>query len=156
MRARVLVLAVALLALAGCADDDDDDDVRAGGTGSATAPATRLTVEVRPAPDQPPRQGTLTCDGSPAGTGHLGDDPDAACDAVLTREGRRRLVEGPEPDRLCTQLYGGPEQATVTGTVEGERVDATFDRKDGCGVAEWDEFAALLGGAPPAASEPAY
>ena len=153
MRARVLVLALALLALGGCGDDDD---VRAGGTGSAGAPATRLTVEVRPGPDQSPRQGTVTCDGSPTGTGYLADDPDAACEAILSRDGRRRLVEGPPADRLCTQIFGGPEKAMVTGTVEGDQVDTAFDRKDGCGVAEWDEFGALLGQAAPAPAEPAY
>ena len=51
--------------------------------------------------------------------------------------------------RACTQIYGGDERAHVTGTLEGRRVDVTFARRDGCGIADYDAlFAALERPAP--------
>ena len=48
-------------------------------------------------------------------------------------------------DQMCTQIYGGPETATVRGTWQGERVDASFSRQNGCEIARWDAAAGLLG-----------
>ncbi|MGH2804072.1 MAG: SSI family serine proteinase inhibitor, partial [Thermoleophilaceae bacterium] len=47
--------------------------------------------------------------------------------------------------RVCTSIYGGPAVARVTGTIAGERVDARFNRRDGCEIARWDRNRALLG-----------
>ena len=44
----------------------------------------------------------------------------------------------------CTQIYGGPEEATIKGTIRGEDVDATFTRSDGCEIARWDKVKDLL------------
>jgi hypothetical protein len=49
------------------------------------------------------------------------------------------------PDVLCTQVYGGPQQALVTGTLQGRKVWARFKRTDGCQTARWDRVAFLLG-----------
>ena len=40
--------------------------------------------------------------------------------------------------RACTELYGGPETAHLTGTLEGEPVDVTITRNNGCGIADYD------------------
>jgi len=47
-------------------------------------------------------------------------------------------------DVACTQIYGGPEEATIKGTIRGEDVDATFTRADGCEIARWDKVKDLL------------
>ena len=47
-------------------------------------------------------------------------------------------------DVACTQIYGGPEEATIKGTIRGEDVDATFTRSDGCEIARWDKVKDLL------------
>jgi hypothetical protein len=47
-------------------------------------------------------------------------------------------------DVACTQVYGGPEEATIKGTIRGEDVDATFTRTDGCQVSRWNRVKALL------------
>jgi outer membrane lipoprotein SlyB len=47
-------------------------------------------------------------------------------------------------DVACTQIYGGPEVATIKGTIRGEDVDATFKRTDGCEIARWDRVKDLL------------
>ena len=109
--------------------------------------AISLTVDVT-AEGQPVRSGTLTCTASEAsGTGHLADPAaaQAACALVRDQATHPRLVNGPDPDRRGTLQYGGPEGARVTGQVDGQRVDTTFDRRDGCGIAEWDGMEALVG-----------
>jgi hypothetical protein len=45
---------------------------------------------------------------------------------------------------MCTEIYGGPQTATVTGRFRGEPVSAGFSRTDGCQVARWDAHLALL------------
>jgi hypothetical protein len=47
-------------------------------------------------------------------------------------------------DIACTQIYGGPEEATIKGEIRGEDVDATFSRTDGCEISRWDKVKALL------------
>ena len=50
-------------------------------------------------------------------------------------------------DVACTELYGGPETATVKGTLRGKAVDASFSRNNGCEISRWDAAAELLGAA---------
>jgi hypothetical protein len=133
----VAVAAVAL-AVAGCGGQRP---VAVRGDG----PATSLRVEVRPAPGATPRRATLTCDGSPAATGFIADSR-AACDLVtVDAKARARLVSGAPAHQVCTQLYGGPQRAEVTGRITGRPVEVTVTRADGCGVADWSLLQPLLG-----------
>jgi hypothetical protein len=50
----------------------------------------------------------------------------------------------PEPDEVCTQIYGGPERIVVTGTVDGEPVRAEVTRQNGCEIARYDLLAEAL------------
>lgn len=45
------------------------------------------------------------------------------------------------------EVYGGPQMATITGTLDGQPVDATIDRADACGISTWED---LLGPVLPA------
>jgi outer membrane lipoprotein SlyB len=47
-------------------------------------------------------------------------------------------------DVACTQIYGGPEEASIKGRIRGQNVDATFKRTDGCEISRWDRVKALL------------
>jgi hypothetical protein len=47
-------------------------------------------------------------------------------------------------NQACTQIFGGPETATIKGTLHGEPVDATFSRTDGCEIERWQRVAPLL------------
>jgi hypothetical protein len=47
-------------------------------------------------------------------------------------------------DSACTQIYGGPEQALVTGTFRGARVWARFGRADGCQIERWQRHGFLF------------
>ena len=80
----------------------------------------------------------LTC--NPAGGTH--PDPPAACEALETN-GAAALPPVPK-DKACTQIYGGPETATISGTWQGQRVMSTFARNDGCQISRWKLMAGLL------------
>jgi hypothetical protein len=92
---------------------------------------------------------TVTCGpGGPAiEPGQPELDPATACDRLADPETATYLVEGHPPDQVCTQIYGGPQQATVTGTLQGQPVDRTVSRRDGCEIDAWDRL--LAGVLPP-------
>lgn len=83
----------------------------------------------------------LTC--APPGGDH--PDPAAAC-AALAVAGTD-VFSPPDPDLACTEIYGGPQTASITGTVGGTRVNATFSRTNGCEIARWDALGPILGSA---------
>lgn len=109
-----------------------------------------LTIRVREEPEAPEHVFRLVAtDGHPAPASTL-PDPDAALEAV-ERFGEDIFFPQPGPPRLCTQQYGGPQVAVVTGTFHGRAVQASFRRTDGCEIARWKALAPLLGGLPGAA-----
>jgi hypothetical protein len=115
-----------------------------GSSTTATQATTggRLVVTVTDGAGAAPRRMTLECD--PVG----GDHPDAAaaCAALAAASDGGRDPFAPTPaDAVCTQIYGGPQTATVTGTWRGTPVDARFDRTNGCEISRWDALGALLG-----------
>ena len=61
----------------------------------------------------------------------------------LAKDGTAALTGEPDGRQMCTQIYGGPETATVTGTLDGKPVDATFSREDGCAIARFDAASTL-------------
>jgi hypothetical protein len=163
---RVLTLAAALL-VAACGD------AAAPGTSSADSSSTGGSVTSSPepttTPGTSPDAGTPTTGGTGAagatdltividnGAGSTttwrltcdpvgGDHPTAgaACKA-LEANGEKALPPVP-PDRMCTQQYGGPDKATVTGTWRGAAVNATFRKTNGCEIGRWKSMAGFLPG----------
>lgn len=103
-----------------------------------------LTITVTPSDSQPAINYTLICkDGIPTDKSKH-PLPAKACQtlqnnpAVLTPRPRNKEV-------ICTQQYGGPQTATVTGTVDGVPVDAWFARRDGCEISWWNAAGSILG-----------
>ncbi len=141
------------LVLVGCAGGTD------GPAGTPPSVTALSTSEASPSPTSPPappgaaaeltvtldetgsgatRTLTLTCE--PVG----GDHPDAAAAcATLAAVGSDGFEEVPA-DAMCTQQYGGPQVATVEGTLDGAPVSARFTRTDGCEIGRWDTLAPLL------------
>lgn len=122
-------LPLVLLALAACSSPDGDT-VTAG-------PRTDLVIEFVREPGATPERRTLTCE--PTG----GDHPDAeqACaDLAASQDPFAPLAT----DQVCTQIFGGPQTATVTGTYRGEPVRLELSRSDGCRIAQWDALGAVL------------
>jgi len=101
---------------------------------------TSLRIVYRSAENASARVATLRCD--PAG-GTL-SRPAGACRA-LTTLGRKAFAPTP-PGMACSMIYGGPQQAVVSGTLAGRRVWARFTRRDGCEIKRWNRIAFLLGG----------
>ncbi len=119
--------------------------------GSGPYPVVTLDVTITH-PEAETLSYTITCLGDTATiTGDVALDANQACEALGREEVRTRLVEGPPADRVCTEIYGGPDVATITGSydgIDGVSVNTTVDRTDGCGINDWDVL--LAGVLPPA------
>ena len=123
MRLLPLLLATALIA--GCGDDEEQP--------AATPPASGTDLTIQVGGDGVKEQ-TIRID--------CVTDP---CD-------ERKLaaaVRKPDEAVACTEIYGGPEQARIMGTLRGEPVDRTIDRSNGCGIADYEALFEALGREPP-------
>jgi hypothetical protein len=121
----VALLVLGLLVAAGCGKDADGDSGSSG---------TSLTITVVADEGADPRTYELECD--PAGGDH--PQPEQACKAL---QAAGADVLGPiAEDQACTDIYGGPQTATVTGTYEGEAVDAELNRANGCEIDRWERL----------------
>jgi hypothetical protein len=72
-------------------------------------------------------------------------DADAAL-AAVERFGEKIFFAPRRADMICTQQYGGPQVALVTGVLHGRRVHSRFSLTDGCEIARWRAMEPLLGG----------
>jgi hypothetical protein len=50
----------------------------------------------------------------------------------------------PSKNRICTQIYGGPQRGRISGTIGARKVDRRFKRTDGCGIGDWQYVVPLL------------
>ena len=142
----LLVLA-AVLMVAGCGSGDDGSPEAAGtaeGTGSDPAAGAisqadnDLQIELDLGDGRAPVTWTLTCVGSVEGS-H--PQAQAACDHLAGME--RPFAPLPE-DVVCSQEYGGPETARVTGRWGGGPVELDLSRVDGCRIAQWDSLVPVV------------
>jgi len=67
----------------------------------------------------------------------------AACTELLRISRPFRPVP---PDAVCTDQYGGPQQALVTGKFKGDGVWARFSATNGCQIARAKRVSFLLPG----------
>jgi hypothetical protein len=96
-----------------------------------------LTITVLPGNGAASQTHTLRC-GPPGGTL---PKPAIVC-AKLTK---LDAPFAPVPaDTMCSQIYGGPQVAHVRGTYRGKKVNAVFNRKDGCQIARWKRVSFLF------------
>lgn len=127
------LVAAAVLAVAGCGGGEGDQGGAPGG------PSTQLAIEIRPeGPGGPVAFHTLRCDPS----GGSFPDPEAAC-RRLAETGEEVFAPVPD-DAACTEQYGGPEVARVSGSVDGKQVSTQFTRTNGCHIERWDRASFLL------------
>ncbi len=134
MRANRAAGILLVLVVAGCGGTTDEG-------GDVAATQSRLDITVDPGDGATPAAWTLTCD--PAGGSHpAAKEACAALTAVAD-------PFAPVPkDMGCTEIYGGPQTATIRGTWQGREVDASFRRTNGCEIARWDRLAAVFGTEP--------
>ena len=140
MRAAVL-FAAAVITAVGCGSG-----VAATPTGSQTSLTITAWSEGRD--EGGPLRLTLRC--SPAG-GTV-QKPAAVC---------RKLLAMSKPfaplakDTVCTDQYGGPQEAVVAGTFEGRRTWIQLTARNGCEISRWNRLAFLVPGAPGTRGGPA-
>jgi hypothetical protein len=131
---RILVTAMCASVLAaGCGGDDEQP-----ASPSPQAALADLTVRVDPdgTGAGKPRTAEVACDAA-------GDSKVCGAVAQLTAEDFAPV----DSQMACTQQYGGPETALVTGTFRGEEVTARFSRENGCAISRWQKVSELLGAA---------
>lgn len=103
------------------------------------APETSVEVTLWPNGRDGGSEHTALLECDPPGGTH--DRTEEAC-AALEQEGAALApVAG---DAICTQIYGGDQEARVFGTVRGEEVDVLFNRANGCEIDRWDKLAPVL------------
>lgn len=121
---RLLPALLVSVALAACGADDEP-------AAGPPEDSTRLTVEVTGAGPEPITV-ELRC-----GAGE-------SC-ARSQLDALAAIAAPDDSSTACTQQYGGPEKAHMTGTLEGRRVDVTVARSNGCGIADYEALFAALG-----------
>jgi hypothetical protein len=136
MRAASLIV-IAVLVGAGCGSETEPAD--------EPAPADEVSAELE-ITFWPNGRGsgnaqtwTLTCD-PPGGTHPMAAD---ACARLAALE---NPFAPPPPDEICTEQYGGPEEALVEGTFRGEAVSYGLARTNGCEIARFDQYRFLIPG----------
>ena len=137
MRRAAAIACLLAVALAGCGEDEEP-------AGSPAAGAIELTV-VHDDGSGRKTTGTLTCRGADQRAEGALDGRAAPAQLCKQAEGNAELLTTP-PDRSrpCTQIYGGPETAHVTGTIDGKKVNRRFTRTNGCEIADYTRAAGLL------------
>lgn len=143
---RLLVL-VPLLLLVGCGGDGGDDvggGLQPGAGDDALTGISRtdndLVVEQDLGDGSPPQRWSLVCAGFVEG-----DHPQAEA-ACAHLAGFADPFAPLAADRMCAEVYGGPQTARVTGVWGAEPVELTLSRTDACASAQWDSLGPLLPG----------
>ncbi len=161
----IAIPALVLVALTACSDGDDGPDTvsttstRAAGGGETKLTVTGVATKTGgdpAAPTEVPFSGEVDCGENVAGT--PGEDQLALVSGkgifvTTAPQVCRQLADvpdvfdlvGADPDRICTEIYGGPQTAHIEGTVDGEPVDVDIARNDGCGIDDWTTLEFLLG-----------
>lgn len=136
------LLVLPLLLLAACGSSTGSSSGSADALPAASRADDDLAVQYDAGDGSPASSWTLTCGGSVAGS-----HPQAAraCEHLSSLE---QPFAPPPADQICSQQFGGPQTATVTGRWRGEPVELSLSRTDGCRIAQWDSLVPLV----PAAS----
>lgn len=146
---RTLLLVPLLLLTVACGSDEPDVAVPSPAVPSADAgdPAADggsaradndLVIAYDAGDGSGPVTWTLTCVGFVAG-----DHPDAEAACAYLDGVQDPFAPLPE-DRFCTEQYGGPQTARITGLWRAEPVDLQVSRTDGCRISQWESLGPLL------------
>src|SRR4051812_48163282 len=128
MRRSAPALLAAAALFAACGSDEPSSPDSTAGLANLT-----VTLDNDGAKGAPAKQLKLSCE-KPTDS--------QACKTVATIT-TRDLAPTPA-NMACTQIFGGPETATITGTLRGSSVNARFSRSDGCELQRWKRVQPLL------------
>lgn len=138
-----LALLLALLSVIACASPAAPGAVAPSGGSDPAAGGIQqadddLQVEFDRGDGTEPESWTLTCVGNASGS-H--PEAEAACAHLAGMEDPFAPLP---PDSVCTEQYGGPQTAHVTGRWKGQPVDLELSRVDGCHISQWDSLVPLV------------
>ncbi len=150
MLKKFAVAAASLLFLAACGSESEP--IAAGQDPEETTTTTEEILGAGPYPiatleftvthpDADTVTYTISCLGDTAtviGIDSINDQN--ACAQLAKPEVKQRIVGGEPADMVCTEQYGGPDEAVITGTFDGEVVSTTITRNNGCGINDWDNL----------------
>ena len=140
---RSLRLLLLLLLLTGCGETTagtgaPDGSGSAGQDSLAAGGSAGLTVEFDAGDGRPVQTWTLACEGTPEGT-H--PEAEAACAQLQSMD----APFAPLPDDImCTEIYGGPQTARISGRWEGQPVELDLARSNGCLMSQWDSLVPVV------------
>lgn len=103
-----------------------------------------LTLVMKDSPTATPKSYHLVCaDGRAESSSDL-PNAGVACQFL---QRHADILEPPkgELNMACTQQYGGPQEANVSGTFNGQAVSRTFTFTNGCEIGAWKAAQDLLG-----------
>jgi hypothetical protein len=145
---RPVLLLLALIGLTACAAQPGNpgaDGSAAGGSGAQSSAGdgtssaeNELAIEIDRGDGSVVERYTLVCAGVVEGDHPAGQ---AACAHLTAKDDPFAPLPA---DVSCTQVYGGPQTAHVTGRWDGEPVDLQVARNDGCRISQWDGLGPLL------------
>ena len=135
MRAPLLIAVVLLAASAGCGSETDAEPDP--GPGDEASAELEITFWPNGRRNGNAQRWTLTC--NPAGGTH----PNAA-DACARLAAIENPFAPPPKDEICTEQYGGPEEALVEGTYRGRAVSYGLSRTNGCQIARYERYRFLI------------
>jgi hypothetical protein len=116
-------------------------------TGPSAGPGqgnAELAITLKPSAGEPEVHYTLVCVNGVPDAESKHPTAEAACAAL---KGNAALLASPvlRTDQACTEQYGGPQEATVTGVVDGVPVDDAFKRTNGCEISAWNAAKDVIG-----------
>ncbi len=126
-----------------------------GGPATATASPTPsssaipdgtvdLTVSIKSTAEAQSEDYVLSCSDNAVDPATTLFNGQGACARVLEL-GTEFFQAKPDPNKMCTQQYGGPQTAKVSGTINDQQVSATFSLTDGCEISRWAAMEPVLG-----------
>ncbi|UVJ40093.1 subtilase-type protease inhibitor [Arthrobacter sp. CJ23] len=103
-----------------------------------------LSILIMDSPAATPLSYTLVCrDGAPAAESK---HPTAAAGCTALKSNPALLERKPKSvDQICTEQYGGPQTAQVTGAVDGVEVNVSYSLTNGCEISAWNAVRDILG-----------
>jgi hypothetical protein len=124
---RVALLLIALVAVIGCGSSagaaaPTDLTITYWPEGRAAGGATKWTLRCNPAGGTLPR-------------------PSAACQKLAAMTNPFAPIP---KDTMCTEQYGGPQVAVISGTFRGNRIWTQLQNRNGCEIARFKRLAFLV------------
>lgn len=121
--------------------------VLGGGTAASafhTPLPTQLNVTYRATPEVAPVTWSVGCLDADSDPGDADTYSATACSRLARTSGDP--FQPVPPGTMCTQVWGGPETARITGWWRSRPVDASFSRRNGCEISRWDNLVPILPG----------